>query len=183
MKTLANQAVFLDRDGVVNLEKGYISSLEQLELYPFTPGAINKLKKAGFKVYIISNQAGVARGIFTVEELEFIHRHLLERIPIDKIYYCPHHPKGKTGLPYSINCDCRKPEPGMILRAACENHIDLNQSYLVGDRASDILAGKRAGLITVLVRTGYGAAKLEQPVEPDYVFADLGEFADYLTEK
>jgi D,D-heptose 1,7-bisphosphate phosphatase len=180
MNDLPNRAVFLDRDGVVSLEKGYISSPEQLELYPFTLEAITKLKEAHWKIYIISNQAGVARGILTEENLELIHQRLLELIPVDKIYYCPHHPDGKAGLPYSIHCDCRKPEAGMILRAARENHIDLSRSYLVGDRASDILAGKKAGLITVLVSTGYGAAELEQPVEPDYIFTDLEEFAEYL---
>ena len=180
MQALPNQAVFLDRDGVVNLEKGYISSPEQLELYPFTREAITKLKEANWKIYIISNQAGVARGIMTEEDLALIHRRLLELIPIDNIYYCPHHPDGKAGLPYSIHCDCRKPEAGMILRAARENHIDLSRSYLVGDRASDILAGKKVGLTTVLVLTGYGAAELEQPVQPDYIFTNLGELADYL---
>ncbi len=183
MKDLQNKAVFLDRDGVVILEKGYISSPEQLELYPFTQEAITKLMEANWKIYIISNQSAVARGILTEEDLDLVHRRLLELIPVDKIYYCPHHPDGKAGLPYSIHCDCRKPEAGLILRAARDNHIDLSRSYLLGDRASDILAGKKAGVITVLVRTGYGATGLEQQVEPDYIFADLGEFADFLTSK
>ncbi|PKM77879.1 MAG: HAD family hydrolase [Firmicutes bacterium HGW-Firmicutes-15] len=183
MKDLPNKAVFLDRDGVVCLEKGYISSPEQLELYPFTWEAITKLKEAHWKIYIITNQAGIARGILTEDDLKLIHQRLLELVPVDKIYYCPHHPYGKAALPYSIHCDCRKPAAGMILRAARENQIDLKHSYLVGDRASDILAGKKAGLITVLVRTGYGAMRLEQPVEPDYIFADLRKLADFLTGK
>ncbi|MEA1961530.1 MAG: HAD family hydrolase [Bacillota bacterium] len=180
MKVLQNKAIFLDRDGVVSLEKGYISSLEELEIYPFARQAVIKLKEAGWKVFIITNQSGVARGILTEKELNFIHQRLLEEIPVDKIYYCPHHPDGKAGSPYSIQCHCRKPEPGMIFRAARENHIDLSRSYLLGDRASDILAGKRSGLTTVLVRTGYGVRGLEQEVEPDYIFADLGEFVEYL---
>lgn len=185
MQTLPNKAVFLDRDGVVILEKGYISSPEQLELYPFTREAITKLKEAHWKIYIITNQAGVARGVLTEEDLDLIHQRLLKLIPVDKIYYCPHHPDGKAGLPYSIHCDCRKPEAGMIYKAAQENRIDLRQSYLLGDRASDIIAGKTAGLVTALVLTGYGAGENAEAISPDYVFADLLEFAEFLigTEK
>jgi len=183
MKVLQNKAVFLDRDGVVSLEKGYISSPDQLELYPFAREAITKLREAGWKIYIITNQSGIARGILTEEDLNLIHQRLLKVIPIDKIYYCPHYPAIKEKPPYYIHCDCRKPEAGMIFRAARENHIDLSQSYMVGDRASDILAGKKAGLTTVLVRTGYGSTEFEYPVEPDYIFTDLGKFAKFLTDK
>jgi D,D-heptose 1,7-bisphosphate phosphatase len=181
VKFSGNKAVFLDRDGVVNQEKGYLSLPEQLELYPFARVAVIKLKAAGWKVYIVTNQSGVARGIMTEDDLQLIHQRLLQEIPVDRIYYCPHHPDGKTGPPYSISCDCRKPEAGLLFKAARENQIDLSRSYLLGDRASDILAGKKAGLTTVLVRTGYGANGIEQLAGPDLIFADLEEFVEYLT--
>lgn len=183
MKDEPKQGIFLDRDGVVCREKGYIISPEQLEIYPFAGEAVAALKQAGWTVFIITNQSGISRGMLTEDDLHHIHQRLMARIPIDKIYYCPHHPDGKKDLPYAVSCDCRKPQAGMIFRAASENHIDLRRSYLVGDRASDILAGQKAGLTTVLVRTGCGVMELEKGIKPDYIFNDLREFAKYLTQK
>ena len=180
MKGARNKAIFLDRDGVISHEKGYITSVDQFELYPFAEQALLKLKAAGWKTVIVTNQACIARGLMTETDLQVIHNRLIELLPVDNIYYCPHHPEGEADNPYSIRCDCRKPEAGMIFKAARENHIDIDQSYIIGDRATDILAGKKAGLTTVLVRTGYGAASLEQPVEPDLIFNDLGEFVEFL---
>lgn len=175
-----NKAIFLDRDGVVSHEKGYITNVEQLELYTFSREAVLKLKAAGWKTVVVTNQAGIARGLMSEKDLQVIHNRLLELLPIDDIYYCPHYPEGEANNPYSIKCDCRKPEAGLILKAARENHIDIAQSYIIGDRATDILAGQKAGLTTVLVRTGYGASPLEQPVEPNLIFNDLSEFVEFL---
>ncbi|MGE5390780.1 MAG: D-glycero-alpha-D-manno-heptose-1,7-bisphosphate 7-phosphatase [Deltaproteobacteria bacterium] len=175
-----NKAIFLDRDGVLSLEKGYITSVDQLELYPFSEQAVLKLKAAGWKTIVVTNQACVARGLMTESDLQIIHNQLSEFLQVDNIYYCPHHPQGEADNPYAIRCNCRKPEAGLILKAARENHIDIDQSYMIGDRATDVIAGKKAGLTTVLVRTGYGSSPLEQPVEPDLIFNDLGEFVDFL---
>lgn len=181
MKAPANRAVFLDRDGVVCREKSYITSPEQLEIYSFARPAILCLKEAGWQVYIVSNQSAIARGLMNEADLALIHWRLLQEIPVDKIYYCPHHPQEKASLPYAMQCSCRKPAPGMILRAARENQIDLSCSYMVGDRVSDIQAGHSAGLITVLVRTGYGAES-EKQIKADWVFDNLEEFVACLTE-
>lgn len=174
-------AVFLDRDGVICKEKSYITSVDQLEIYPFAAEAVKSLRNAGFKTIIVTNQSAVARGMMKEEELFSIHRFLLENIHVDDLYYCPHYPpEGEIESPYRIHCTCRKPKPGMLYTARDEHKIDLGQSYIVGDRASDIIAGKNAGVSTVLVRTGYGAGKLEQDVQPDYIFKDLKEFTDFL---
>ena len=180
MKGANNKAIFLDRDGVITEEKGYITSVENLEIYPFTHYSLTRLREAGWKILVVTNQAGIARGLMTEADLQIIHSHLLELLPVDDIYYCPHHPEGEADNPYSISCDCRKPEAGLIYRAAQENHIDLDQSYRIGDGATDILAGKKVGLTTVLVRTGYGASSLELPGEPDLIFNDLHEFVEFL---
>lgn len=174
-------AVFLDRDGVVCKEKSYITSVDQLEIYPFVEYAVKSIREAGFKIIIVTNQSAVARGMLKEEELLSIHRFLMEVIPVDALYYCPHYPpKGEEESPYHINCGCRKPKPGMIYTASDEHKIDLEKSYIVGDRASDIIAGQNAGVTTVLVQTGYGTGKLEQDVQPDYVFKDLEEFTNFL---
>ncbi|WP_010681158.1 D-glycero-alpha-D-manno-heptose-1,7-bisphosphate 7-phosphatase [Acetivibrio cellulolyticus] len=174
-------AVFLDRDGVVCKECGYITSVEQLEIYDFSVKAVAKLKERGYKCIIITNQSAVARGIISEIELKAIHRTLAERINIDDIYYCPHYPPDiKENPPYIVVCECRKPAPGMLLRAAKEHSIDLKSSYFVGDRSSDVLAGQAAGVKTVMVRTGYGAFGMEQQVIPDFTFDNLLEFAEFI---
>lgn len=173
-------AVFIDRDGVLCREKGYVTSLEQMEIYPFAEGAVKKLRDAGFLTYIVTNQSAVARGMMTEETLKLINEYLLKVVPVDGLYYCPHYPPEAEEIkPYRINCNCRKPKAGMIFNAQKEHNIDLGSSYIVGDRASDILAGKKASIKTVLVRTGYGNT-LEQDIDPDYTFDDIMEFADFI---
>lgn len=173
--------VFLDRDGVVNEEVGFITSTQQLNIYPFAIDAIRKLKEEGWKCIIITNQSAVARGMLTEEELQVINQKVITQLGVDDIYYCPHFPPEKNDiLPYNINCNCRKPKAGLIFKAAKDYNIDLTKSFMVGDRATDILAGQNAGLKTVLVCTGYGLAKLEQKVTPDYIFSDLKEFVNAL---
>jgi D-glycero-D-manno-heptose 1,7-bisphosphate phosphatase len=151
-------AVFIDRDGTINVDYGYINDPEKVELIPKAANAIKLLNEKGFLVIVISNQAGIARQIMTEDELQLVNKRLMKKLLlkgaiIDQIYYCPHHPE--IGLyPYRRNCSCRKPEPGMILRAQRDFNIDLSRSFVVGDKVSDVELGKRAGVRSILVLTG-----------------------------
>ena len=167
-KTLPlNRAVFLDRDGTINVEKHYLHKIEDFEFIPGAPEAIKKLKDAGFLVIVVSNQAGVARGFFDEQAVETLHRHLQSELAalgtaIDAFYFCPHHPEEGVGR-YRIACDCRKGEPGMLLQAAREHNIDLHASFMIGDKLADIEAGERAGCQSILVLTGYGETAALDP--------------------
>ena len=163
-------AVFLDRDGVLNEEVGYISSPEQLKVFGYTKACIDRLHKAGFLSVVISNQSGIARGYFTEKDLVMVNRKLVEETGVDKVYYCPHYLKGKIPY-YSMECKCRKPGTGMIEKACRDLNIDLEKSFLVGDRASDIETGAKARIKTILVRTGYGLEE-EKTACPDYICDD-----------
>lgn len=156
-------AVFLDRDGTINEEVGYLDSLEKLRMIPEAFEAVRLINQAGMKAVVISNQSGVARGFFDEAFLKTVHDRiqalLHERgIRIDRFYYCPHHPAEGTG-PYRTACPCRKPEAGMFLRAAQEMGIDLARSYMVGDMSKDIEAAHKAGVKGILVQTGHGASQ------------------------
>jgi D-glycero-D-manno-heptose 1,7-bisphosphate phosphatase len=153
-------AVFLDRDGTINEEIGYIDRLEKLRLIPGAAEAIRLINASGMNTVVVTNQSGVARGIFTESFVAEIHAHLGEMLraegaSLDGIYFCPHHPTEGRG-DYLRKCDCRKPAPGLLLRAATELHIDPTHSYMIGDTLKDIEAGARAGAQGILVRTGYG---------------------------
>jgi D-glycero-D-manno-heptose 1,7-bisphosphate phosphatase len=155
-------AVFLDRDGTLIEEVGYLDSLERLRLFPFSVDAVRLLNRAGFAVVVVTNQSGVARGYFDEPVVESTHRHLADVLArggarVDGFYYCPHHPDGRVAA-YRMACDCRKPRPGLLLRAARELNVALPRSFVVGDRAHDIATGVNAGVRGVLVRTGYGRA-------------------------
>jgi len=154
------QAVFLDRDGVINVEKGYLHRVEDFEFLPGAPEALRLLKEAGFLLIVVTNQSGVARGYYSLEAVHELHRHLQdELIPygaaIDGFYICPHHPDHESEDQLT-ECSCRKPLPGMIEKAVSDFHIDPARSYLVGDKLSDSEAGRAAGCRCFLVRTGYG---------------------------
>lgn len=158
--TGTHRAVFLDRDGTVNVEKEYLFRPEEFEFLPGAPEAIAALRNAGFKVIVVSNQSGVARGLFDPEAVDLLHDHIQKLLlpfqtQIDRFYFCPHHPTEGVGS-YRIECDCRKGQPGMLLQASRELEIDLSRSYMVGDKASDVEAGTRAGCHPLLVMTGYG---------------------------
>ncbi len=158
--TVKRPAVFLDRDGTVNVEVHYLSQPEQLKLLPTVSETISMLNSRGIPVVIVTNQAGVARGYFPEHRLVTIHDHLRgilaeKNARVDGIYYCPHHPSMGLGT-YRKVCDCRKPMPGMLTQAASELAIDLTRSLLIGDRESDLQAGANAGCQTALVTTGYG---------------------------
>lgn len=167
-------AIFLDRDGVLCAEKGYIIRKEELEIFPYTASCIARFHQKGFLAICITNQSAVARGLVSETTLQEINSYLIQETGLDALYYCPHHPKG-TG-PYAIRCECRKPNTGMVEQAIRELGIERTGSWLLGDRASDIFCGQRAGLTTVLLESGYGLGRLEEPVEPDFVFQDLQEY-------
>jgi D-glycero-D-manno-heptose 1,7-bisphosphate phosphatase len=172
------RAIFLDRDGVINKEVNYLSDPDDFMLLEGTIDALKLLKQKGFLLIVITNQAGIARGLFDEKTLKRIHKKMEiilnhEGIFLDDIYYCPHHPD------FTGECDCRKPKPGMILRAKEKFNIDLGKSYMVGDTLNDINTGINANCRTILVLTGYG--KEEQKnidnIKPDLIFNNLFEFA------
>lgn len=158
------RAVFLDRDGVILVDKDLMYKKEDLELISRVAEAVHKLNENDYLAIVITNQPVIARGLCTIAELEEINKHLESMLQeqgarIDKTYYCPHHPdpkKGKIGpngpnQEYAKECECRKPKPGLILQARDEFDIDLTQSYMIGDSHSDILAGQKAGCKGILV--------------------------------
>jgi len=187
-----NRAVFLDRDGTVIEEVGYLSDLKQLRLIPGAAASIKRLNEAGFKVVLVTNQSGVARGYFTEAFVRETHELLgkmlgLEGARLDGIYYCPHHPKAGDS-PYAAACDCRKPGTGMLEQAARDMGIDVKASFVVGDKWSDVELGQRAGAHSILVTTGYafddpGNARPKHLGDPDFMAASLTEAADWIIRK
>jgi D-glycero-D-manno-heptose 1,7-bisphosphate phosphatase len=184
-----NRAVFIDRDGTISEEVGYIGHPDLLRIYPWAPSAIRKLNLAGIRAILATNQAGIARGYFREESLESIHARLeaalaREGARLDAIYYCPHHPE--AAIPsYRQDCDCRKPKPGMVLRAAEKFALDLSSSFVIGDRYCDVETAHRAGARGVLVLSGYGNGEYTYqsaswPRQPDHVAADLSEAVDWI---
>lgn len=181
-------AVFLDRDGTVNSEVGYLSSPGELRLIPRTSAAIRELNDLGVRVFIITNQSGVARGIFPEEAVTRIHEALREMLKkesaiVDDFFYCPHFP-GVADPRYDKECECRKPKPGMLLQAQRKYSVDLRRSHVVGDRCLDIAAGKAVGAGTVMVSTGYGTSEIDgcRPA-PDYFAADLFEGVQFVKHR
>jgi D-glycero-D-manno-heptose 1,7-bisphosphate phosphatase len=157
----ADEAVFLDRDGTLIEEVNYLSRVEQVRLIPGAAAAVRRLNDAGARVVVVTNQAGVARGYFPEERVAEVHARLSAVLSeqgarVDAYYHCPHHAAEGVGA-YKLDCDCRKPKPGMLLAAARDLGLDLSRSWMVGDKVCDLKAGAAAGCRTVLVRTGYGA--------------------------
>jgi len=172
----------LDRDGVViqQWEGKYLDDPEGVELLPGAAEAIRRLREAGFLVVMVTNQAGIGHGHLAEDTLGEIHARLQELLSrkgtkLDGIYYCPHTPEDV--------CPCRKPAPGMLLRAAEELGIDLSRSYMVGDMTTDIEAGKRAGCFSILVRTGFGGSDGRSDSEPDAVCDDLPSAVDFILKR
>lgn len=158
----ARPGFFLDRDGVIVEEVGHLSDPAQLSLIPGSAEAIADINRNGIPVIVVTNQAGVARGYYPKSRVAEIHDRLSDLLAvhgahIDRYYYCPHHPT-EGSSPYLASCDCRKPRPGMLLRAAAELSVDLSRSYMVGDKLTDLEAGLNAGCHAILVKTGYGYA-------------------------
>ncbi len=165
-------AVFLDRDGVLTEEKGYVVSIENLSIFSYAAECVKTIHQKGYYAIVITNQSGVARGLFSEKNLWEMNDYLMQQIGLDAVYYCPHHPEG-TVMKYRKKCHCRKPQTGMLRAAQAKFDIDMQKSYMVGDRASDIMAGKNAGIKTILLESGYGTARLEKEIKPDYILQDL----------
>jgi D-glycero-D-manno-heptose 1,7-bisphosphate phosphatase len=179
---MKQSAVFLDRDGTINEEMGYINHLSRFVLLPRTGAAIKRLNDAGLKVVVVTNQSGAARGYFPATLVEEVHARLRQMLAaegahLDGIYTCLHGPQE--------GCSCRKPQPGLILQAAQELHLDLSRSYVVGDRYKDLQTGAKAGVKGILVLTGYGRGEYENfgrtwEVQPGHIAGDLLDAAEWI---
>lgn len=166
-------AVFLDRDGTLMREINYCSDPKQVEIFPGVPAALVRLKQAGYKLIVISNQAGIGRGYFTEAQYRLVEAEVARAVlpaTFDAVYFCPDRPDLATAR--------RKPAPGMVLEAQRDHNIDLARSFFIGDKKIDIECGRNAGVRTILVRTGYGAS--ETGAEPNWVAEDLCEAADII---
>lgn len=162
-------AVFLDRDGTLIEDVGYLRRLDQIAVVPHAIEAVQRLSVAGFTIVVVSNQAGVARGYFDEPFVDTVHGILRDTFreggaPIEAFYYCPHHPEGVVAG-YRLACECRKPKPGLVLRAAKDLHLNLGRSFVVGDRWLDVELARHSGATGLLVRTGYGASDERHPVD------------------
>jgi D-glycero-D-manno-heptose 1,7-bisphosphate phosphatase len=162
-------AVLVDRDGTLNEDRGYIGRLDLIHLFPYSVEALRVLQQAGFRIVVVTNQAGVARGNFGEAFVHEAHAWLRGRfaaggVHLDGIYHCPHHPHGAVPE-FTKECDCRKPRPGMALQAARDLGLDLSRSFVIGDTWLDIGLANRVGARGILVRTGYGATQEGSPVE------------------
>jgi D-glycero-D-manno-heptose 1,7-bisphosphate phosphatase len=185
-------AVFLDRDGVLIEDVHLLTKIEQINILPGVAEALIKLKSAGFLLVVISNQTVVSRGLLSETGVHAINQRIQELLgskmgPVfDAVYICPHHPNA-TLAKYRVNCECRKPRPGLFLKAAKEHSIDLSKSFAVGDRITDIIAGAKAGCRTILVETGQHSAPpiqtvepLDVSVKPDQICPDLLSAVDWI---
>lgn len=157
---MSQRAVFLDRDGTMIEDVGYLDRLERLKLFPYTIDAVRILNRAGYRVVVVTSQNGIAQGVLTEEFLDETHAHLSKLCEeagakVEGYYYCPHSTHAAVER-YRTECECRKPKPGMILAAARDHAIDLSQSFVIGDRWRDIEMGLAAGTNALLVETGYG---------------------------
>lgn len=192
-KEMSRRAVFLDRDGTLIEDVHLLTRREQVRLAPGAPGAVRALREAGFAVVVVSNQTVVSRGMATEGDVQAINQWIRQLLieagagEIEGFYFCPHHPNA-TLPQYRVECECRKPRPGLLLRAASEMELVLWSSYMIGDRMSDIVAGHRVGCTTLLVETGMHtappieSAETESAVTPDVVCADLTEAADWILD-
>jgi D,D-heptose 1,7-bisphosphate phosphatase len=180
-----NAAVFLDRDGTINEEVGYLDSIDKLNLFAYTAEAIRLINESGMKAVVMTNQSGVAKGYFTEEFVRTVHERIQEMLRergafIDAFYYCPHHQTEGIGV-YLQSCACRKPEAGMLVQASKELDIDLRRSYTVGDMLKDIQVARTVGAKGILVKTGYGINTIEKDLtsdsseicQPSYIAEDI----------
>jgi D-glycero-D-manno-heptose 1,7-bisphosphate phosphatase len=180
-------AVFLDRDGTLIDDVGYLDRLDQVALYPWTADALRLLRRAGFALVVITNQSGVARGFYTEAFVAEVHAHLATELArggaaIDAWFHCPHY-DGTKDAASRVACDCRKPRPGLVTRAAASLGLDLARSVVVGDRWSDVALARAVGAAGLLVETGAGAREALRPVEglrADAVLPSLAEAASWI---
>jgi len=189
---MTRRAIIMDRDGTLCDEVGYLDSVNDLSISDANIETVSKAVRAGYLTVVVTNQSGVARGMFDEETVQAIHDKIQALLEagggrVDRFYYCPHHPDAGRGR-YRTECDCRKPKPGMLLRARDELGLDLERSYMIGDSMRDIEAGRAAGATTILVLTGYGKQESrrirdEDGVSPDHVADDLASAVDWIQEK
>jgi D-glycero-D-manno-heptose 1,7-bisphosphate phosphatase len=189
---MTRRAIFMDRDGTISEEVGYVNHLSRYRLLPHSLAAIRLINDAGFLAIVTTNQSGVARGYFAEALVAQVHERLQSWVRdsgarLDAIYYCPHHPR-EGPPPFRVDCDCRKPRPGMLHRAAREHEIDLTRSYMIGDSRVDMEAAAAAGVQPVLVLTGYGRGLVENQrdhlkVEPLTITDNLLEAVRFILEK
>ena len=187
---IVRPAVFLDRDGTIIEESGYLDRLERLVFFPYSVDAIRVLNRAGFAVVVITNQAGIARGIVKPSFVDEAHQYMAARVAaggarIDGFYFCPHYTSG-TVPEFVRACDCRKPGAGMLTRAAADLNLDLSKSFAVGDRWHDVAAAAAVGARGVLVRTGLGRreeAKPERGAQAAAIVDDLAAAAAWILEQ
>jgi D-glycero-D-manno-heptose 1,7-bisphosphate phosphatase len=182
---LLQPAVFLDRDGTISEEVGYLNHVSRFCMFPFSPAAIRKLNDSRILVFVITNQSGIARGYYPESLVHTVHDLMTKQLAgagahLDGIYYCPH-TSGDA-------CVCRKPGPGMLDQAAAEHAVDLTRSFVVGDRHSDVELAHRVGARSIMVRTGYGEGEIlwhaqEWTIMPDFIAPDLTAAADWILEQ
>ena len=182
---MSRPAVFVDRDGTLVEERGYLERLADLRVFPWTGDAVRLLNRAGFAVVVITNQSGVARGMFDESFVHEAHREIDRRIDparVDGYFYCPHLPEARDER-YRAACDCRKPKPGLITRACQELNLDASRSFMVGDRWLDVQCGRAAGVRPILVRTGHGAheeASIASSLQADAILNNLMEAVGWI---
>jgi D-glycero-D-manno-heptose 1,7-bisphosphate phosphatase len=172
---LKRKAVFLDRDGTLNVDVGYLHRLEDLELFPWTGDALRLLKRAGYELVVVTNQSGIAHGLIDPDFIELCHAEMRRRLQpagadLDALYFCNHHPRGSVEA-LAIDCRCRKPLPGMVEDAVRDLQIDPAQSWVVGDKWLDVDLGHAVGARSILVRTGWGSEQEQRRPEGQRVDA------------
>jgi D-glycero-D-manno-heptose 1,7-bisphosphate phosphatase len=182
---LLRPAVFLDRDGTISEEVGYLNHISRFHMFPFAPAAIRKLNESGLLVFVITNQSGVGRGYYPESLVREVHDLMAQQLAkarahLDGIYYCPHIS--------SDACACRKPAPGMLVQASAEHDVDLTRSFVVGDRHSDVELAHRVGARSIMVRTGYGEGEIlwhasRWILKPDFIAVDLSAAANWILEQ
>ena len=182
---MKNKAVFIDRDGTINVDVHYLDNPDDFKMYPEVGEGVKKLKDNGFKIIVITNQSGLARGYFTENDLADIHAKMKREIQkydviLDGIYYCPHHPDD--------NCNCRKPNIGLFEKAIKEHDIDVKKSYMLGDKILDIGAGKKVGITTILIpephiRDEFMSEKDEWEFNPDYISDDFMDAVEWILKE
>jgi len=190
-----NKAVFLDRDGVIIKDVNLLTDSDAIFFFNGVPDALNKLKNSGFKLIVVSNQTVVARGLATENDVKKINSKIKRKIvelggpTFDKIYFCPHHPNA-TLPEYRKKCECRKPRTGMFFQAATDYNIDLSSSYMIGDRITDIVAGKDAGCKTILLESGMHKEKtivtvdeIDNSIQADFICDNLLAAAKWIIKK
>lgn len=174
---MRKSCVFLDRDGVLIKDVGYLKNPDDIIILPDSIDALKKLKSSGYLLIIVTNQAGVAKGFFGIKELEAVNGRLMEiykknGVEIDDLYFCPHHENG-TVQPYNIKCSCRKPETGMVIEGIKKFEIDPKTSFMVGDKDSDILLAKNSGLKSFYIQNSM--YEHDENIKPDFFVSSLRE--------